>query len=200
MKRSKQYRADKAKLSSDKPELPSERPEFLSKKPEFPPAPVDSNLGHKIIASACKKMSRPYVEESGCAVCGELKPLNEMSKLKSVKNLLHVLVNPGVTRRERKDNTSPIQEFSGPVLDYNCNKICDQCRKAIRANKVPRLALARNLWIGDVPEELKCLRFVEKMLIACVRHTCSFVKVASGMRKMKANVVAFESPIPKIYN
>jgi len=61
------------------------------------------------------------------------------------------------------------------------------------------LALARNLWIGNVPEELKCLRFVEKILIAHVCHTCSFVKVASGMRKMKANVVAFESPTPKIY-
>ena len=59
--------------------------------------------------------------------------------------------------------------------------------------------MAQNLWIGTVPEELKCLRFVEKILIARVHHTCSFVKVASGMRKMKANVVAFESPIPKIY-
>jgi len=66
-------------------------------------------------------------------------------------------------------------------------------------NKIPKLALANNLWIGNVPDELKCLRFVEKILIAYVRHTCSFVKVASGMRKMKANVVAFELPIPQIY-
>jgi len=167
---------------------------------EFPPAPVDSELGHKIIASSCQKMSRSFIEESGCAVCGELTPLNATSKLKSVRNLLHVLINPGVTRKERKDATSPIQEFSGPVLDYQCNKICDQCRKAIRQNKIPRLALANNLWIGNVPDELKCLRFVEKILIARVRHTCSFVKVASGMRKMKANVVAFESPIAKIYD
>ena len=166
----------------------------------FPPAPLDSQLSHKIIASSCQKINGPCIEESGCAVCGELKPLKAMSRLKSVKNLLHILVNPGVTRKERKDTISHIQEFSGPVLDYQCNKICDQCRKAIRANKIPRLALANNLWIGKVPEELKCLRFVEKILIARVRHTCSFVKVASGMRKMKANVVAFESPIPKIYD
>ena len=145
-------------------------------------------------------MNESYIEESGCAVCGELTPLKAISRLKSVKKLLHVLVTPGVTRKERKDTTSPIQDFSGPVLDYQCDKICDQCRKAIRANKIPKLALANNLWIGKVPEELKCLRFVEKILIARVRHTCSFVKVASGMRKMKANVVAFESPIPKIYD
>ena len=62
------------------------------------------------------------------------------------------------------------------------------------------MALANNLWLGKVPEELKNIRFVEKLLIARVRHTCSYVKVASGMRKMKANIIAFESPIPKIYN
>jgi hypothetical protein len=51
-----------------------------------------------------------------------------------------------------------------------------------------------------VPDVLKKLTFVEKILVAKVRHTCAFVKVASGMRKMKANIVAFESPIQKIYN
>ena len=38
-----------------------------------------------------------------------------------------------------------------------------------------------------------------RSLVARVRHTCAYVKVASGMRKMIANVVAFESPTPKIY-
>ena len=66
----------------------------------FPPAPLDSQLSHKIIASSCQKMNGPCIEESGCAVCGELKPLKAMSRLKSVKNLLHILVNPGVTRKE----------------------------------------------------------------------------------------------------
>jgi hypothetical protein len=78
---------------------------------------------------------------------------------------------------------------------------CVSCRATIRKNKVPRLALTNNLWIGEVPEALKNLRYVEKILVAKVRRTCAYVKVASGMRKMKANVVAFESPasVPKIY-
>ena len=37
-------------------------------------------------------------------------------------------------------------------------------------------------------------------MIARVQHTCSYVKVASGMCKMKADIIAFESPMPKIYN
>ena len=64
---------------------------------EFPPLPLDPQLGHKIIASACKRMNKSALEEAGCAVCGELKPLKTLGKLKSVKNLLHILATPGVT-------------------------------------------------------------------------------------------------------
>src|SRR6202044_1391382 len=49
-----------------------------------------------------------------------------------------------------------------------------------RKGKVPRLALANGLWLGKVPEELKSLRFVEKILIARVRHTCSYSVLRSG--------------------
>ena len=123
-----------------------------------------------------------------------------MSRLKSVKNLLGVLNAPGVTRLERSRADMPIRDYSGPALDYTYCHICNGCRKDIRKAKVPRLALANNLWLGKVPDQLKNLTFVEKILIARVKHTCAFVKVASGMHKMKANIVAFESPIPKIYN
>ena len=67
----------------------------------------------------------------------------------------------------------------------------------MRKTRVPRLALANGLWLGKVPDELKSLHFIEKLLIAKVQHTCSYVKVASGMWKMKANIIAFESPVPK---
>ncbi|KDR71676.1 hypothetical protein GALMADRAFT_74671, partial [Galerina marginata CBS 339.88] len=166
----------------------------------FPPDPLDNNLAHKILTSACTRILPKNIEEAGCAVCGELKPLRNMSRLKNIKNQLHVLTASGVTRIERKDNTSSAREYAGPVLDYSCRHVCENCRGTIRKGKVPRLALANGLWLGKVPEELKSLRFVEKLLIAKVRHTCSYVKVASGMRKMKANIVAFESPIPKIYD
>ena len=133
------------------------------------------------------------------AVCGELKPVRELSRLKGIKNILSVLEAPGVTRVERKTPSSLVKGYAGPVLDHACSQVCEGCRATIRKNKVPRLALANNLWIGKVPEALKNLRYVEKILVAKVRHTCAYVKVASGMRKMKANVVAFESPVPKIY-
>ena len=166
----------------------------------FPPSVPDKNLYHQIISGAVKKMDPKNIEEAGCAVCGLLKPFRELSCLKNVKNFLHILKQEGITRVERKTEDKKVHEYSGPVLDYSCNKICNDCRMFIRQGKVPRLALAKGLWLGKVPDELKCLRFVEKLLIARVRHTCCYVKIASGMRKMKANVIAFQTPIPKVYN
>ncbi|KAF8874504.1 hypothetical protein CPB84DRAFT_1647829, partial [Gymnopilus junonius] len=165
----------------------------------FLPQPLSDDLFNDILKRACKSMSKESTEEAGCAVCGQLKPLKELSRLKAVKKMLHILESPGVTRRERRTPDRPVQEYNGPVLDYTCDKICHDCRGWVRKGVVPRQALANNLWIGTVPKELKDLRFVEKLLIARVRHTCAYVKVASGMKKMKANMVAFESPIPKIY-
>jgi hypothetical protein len=95
---------------------------------EFPPACADTNLVHTILSKACKKMHPDAIEEAGCAVCGELKPV---SRLKSVKNLLGILEAPGVTRIERSRPDVQIKEYTGPVLDYTCSRICDSCRKDI---------------------------------------------------------------------
>ncbi|KAF8237748.1 hypothetical protein L208DRAFT_1245634, partial [Tricholoma matsutake] len=62
-----------------------------------------------------------------------------------------------------------IHEFQGPVLDYKCNHICNGCCKHIRKSNIPPSALVNGLWIGEIPEELVSLRFVEKMLVACVQ-------------------------------
>jgi hypothetical protein len=52
---------------------------------EFPPAPLDKNLSRVIIERACSRMNPQNISETGCAVCGELKPLCGVSRLKAVK-------------------------------------------------------------------------------------------------------------------
>jgi Helitron helicase-like domain at N-terminus/PIF1-like helicase len=165
----------------------------------FPPPPLSQELSHAVISGFCNESQPNMFEEAGCAVCGQLTPVRDLSPLKNVRGMLRILEMPGVTRIERTRSSDRIREFKGPVLDYRCNKICQSCRKSVRKGEVPKLALARGLWIGDVPKELSELRFVEKLLVARVRHNCCFVRVASGMRKMTSHVVAFQSPIPKIY-
>ncbi|KAK7021858.1 hypothetical protein VNI00_017205 [Paramarasmius palmivorus] len=40
----------------------------------------------------------------------------------------------------------------------------------------------------------------EKLLVARVRHTACFVRIGTSGQKMKANAMAFEAPIPKVYD
>ena len=95
----------------------------------------------------------------------------------------------------------PVRKFKGPVLDYSCSRVCEGCRWLLQEEKVPCDALANGLWLGAVPDELLCLSFVKKMLVACVRVNSCFVRVASsGLRKMASHVIASESPVPKIYH
>ena len=168
--------------------------------PAFPPPPLSKELGETIIRQWCKETEPLSLEESGCAVCGELVPVSQLSRLKSVKKMLGILAAPGVTRIERTSDSQKISEFKGPVLDYRCDKVCDNCRKSIRKGIVLRLALANNLWLGEVPKVLCDLNYVERILVARIHHNCCFVKVASsGLKKMTAHVIAFESPLPKVY-
>jgi hypothetical protein len=97
------------------------------------------------------------MEEAGCAVCGQLVPVSRLTRLKGVKNMLHVLYATGVTRFERSNMTQSIREYKGPVLDHACSQICDDCRQQIRNRKVPRYALANGLWMGAVPNVLSFL-------------------------------------------
>jgi hypothetical protein len=118
-----------------------------------------------------------------------------------VKNLLHILNVSGVTRLERTKASDKIEEYHEPVLDNSCDRVCNQCRRYLRTAKIPPHALANGLWLGAVPEQLAQLRFVEKLLIQRVRVNGCFVRVASsGLRKMVAHVIAFESPIAKVYH
>jgi Helitron helicase-like domain at N-terminus/PIF1-like helicase len=167
----------------------------------FPPMPVDNKLSHKIISDFCENLTPNALEEAGCAVCGQLVPVTQLTKLKAVKNLLHVLHASGVTRLERSLSTQPIREIKGPVLDYTCNRICDNCRQCLRNGKAPPYALASGLWLGAIPEVLSSLTYIERLLVARVRINSCFIRVASsGLRKMASHVIAFESPVPKIYH
>ncbi|KAF5332441.1 hypothetical protein D9758_015134 [Tetrapyrgos nigripes] len=166
----------------------------------YPPAPLDRTTSHKALTNTCKRMRPEFFEEAGCAVCGQLTPARQLTRLKSVKRLLRVLDATGVTRQERRSATDKIRELTSPVIDYQCNRLCDSCRKTLTKGKVPETALARGLWLGNVPDELSSLRYFEKVLVSRVRHTNCFVRIATGRKKMKAHVMAFETPIPKVYD
>ena len=97
-------------------------------------------------------------------------------------------------------STQSILEIKGPVLDYTCNCICDNCRQCLRNGKAPPYALASVLWLKAVPDVLSCLTYVERLWVARIRVNSCFVRIASsGLRKMASHIIAFKSPVPKIY-
>jgi hypothetical protein len=160
---------------------------------------LNKDLSHKILSAACLKLKSESFEETGCAVCGQLVLLSSLSRLSAVKTYLHVLDAPGFTRQERHKVSDKIHEFPY-AIDHSCHQICELCCASLRKGCIPRFALARGLWLGQVPDVLSTLCYVEKMLVARIRHSFCSVRIASGMRKMKAHAIAYQQPMPKVYD
>ena len=169
---------------------------------EFPPRPLDKYQLANIVKNFCDATHPSLFEECGCAVCAQLVPIHQMNLLSDSDVDLDLLYREGVTVLERKRYTDPVQSLNGPIIASQCDYICNNCISYMKKyKKPPIMSLANGLWIGDIPKELQGLTFVEKMMIARVCHSYCFIKVAVSWRmKMKANVVCFSNPIPKVYN
>jgi hypothetical protein len=96
----------------------------------FPPVPLDKGSSQEVINGACKKLDQKLFEEAGCAVCGQLIPVSELSRLSAVKNYLKLLEAPGVTRQERLKISGKVREYPS-ALDHSCKHICNSCRSSL---------------------------------------------------------------------
>jgi hypothetical protein len=83
----------------------------------FPPSPPSKKLQHAIISNFCKDTAPNMFTESGCAVCGKLTPMNELSKLSELDLDMSILTQTGVTQQERTCESDPFTDIKGPVLD-----------------------------------------------------------------------------------
>src|ERR1700729_3807572 len=122
-----------------------------------------------------------------------------LKKLSDVENISLLKVD-GVTRKARSNSFDLVKELKGPILAPGCSSVCFTCVEFLQKGKIPILALANGLWVGEIPNELQELTYAEQLLIARVRHNRCIVKVSSGMYKMHANAISFSNPMPKIYN
>ena len=166
----------------------------------FPPPPPSEALIEDIVNGFISDTSPASLEEAGCAVCGQLKRLSELSLLTESSCNLDMLAVPGVSRQERFQAGDQIQDILGPIIDPRCKHICCNCESILKKNKIPKNALANGLWIGVVPAELKDLSFAECMMIAHIRHNRCVVHVSSGRAKMVANVIMYSNPTVSVYH
>ncbi|KAJ6464414.1 hypothetical protein C8R45DRAFT_787333, partial [Mycena sanguinolenta] len=166
----------------------------------FPPPPASKNLQHKILSGMCEDVSPTKFEEVGCTVCGQLVSKTQSTPKEDVMLDWDLLRREGVTRKPRSNASEAIVDEDGPVMDHRCTHVCVKCESSMRRHTVPNNALANNLWIGEIPWQLKDLKFAEQMLIARVRHNRCVVRVASGRGKMMANAIMFQNPIVQVYH
>ncbi|KAJ6513681.1 hypothetical protein C8R47DRAFT_962537, partial [Mycena vitilis] len=165
----------------------------------FPPRPLTSADSHRILTKYCRSIRPRVFMERGCAVCGYLTKLTELTPLSEYKGDLDLLIREGgVTRRERFSSNDPIEDLKGPILAENCHHVCVECQLALDNGVVPKLALARYNWVGPVPDVLKDLTFAESIMIAKIRHNRCVVRVNSGRVRMSANAIMFSQPILKV--
>ena len=173
---------------------------YVQENTKFPPSPPSKRLMHKIISGFCNDTHPSKFEEAGCAVCGQLVVMAKLRKLTDFKCSLDPLVRVGVTRLTRNSVDDPIKEIEGPITDANCKHVCHECVSFLEKKKMPPMALANGLWVGDVPKELSDLSFVERLLVSRVRSNRCIVHVLKGGWKMRANAIMFPTPVPKLCN
>ncbi|KAI0346339.1 hypothetical protein BDW22DRAFT_1324081, partial [Trametopsis cervina] len=153
------------------------------KKRQFPPKPASVSHVHNIIQGFTKDSAFEQINETGCAVCGCLVLCSELQDIQSLNVDVKLLYNPNVTRKERLSYLDPIETLTGP------------------RGVMPKNALANGLWIGDTPNELQGLSWMEQKLIARIATNYCVVRVhSSGLYKMRTNVVCRATPMKKIYN
>ncbi len=177
----------------------------ITDRPIYPPPPLSHAKEASIIREYVESMQPSVFQEGGCTVCGQLTPVSELSRSRHISRFFSILENDACIRKERTSENNPIVPICGPVVNPGTDLICLKCRASVRKGKVPKNALANGLWLGEVPEVLSKLSFVEYILVSHIRHNCCFVRVALaghpelGSWKMISHVVVFESPISKVY-
>ncbi|KAH9920735.1 hypothetical protein B0H21DRAFT_701925, partial [Amylocystis lapponica] len=177
----------------------------------FPPPPATPTMAADIVRDWCSAWTSSEVSEAPCAVCARLvlaKMLSTCSEDTIDLRILH-RAGDGVMRVARHTASDIVDEIPGPILfpggfrvvdGVRVLSICPPCLRGIKNHHLPRHSLANGLWLGEVPDELQGLTFVEKLAIARRRHNLFVVKVNSGQRKMCANAVVFSQPVAKFYS
>ncbi len=190
--------------------LVRERDEVLRTGPissEFPPKPATVRELRGIVHDWCQATGAQEVYEKPCNVCGLLTPESALHRARRTELNLSPLLRPGcgVTRKERRSARDAVVEIEGPVLYGGVDTdgylgLCEDCLASLQRRQLPKMSLANGLWVGDVPDELRRLNFVEKLLVAVERHNVCVAKVTKGQYKMTANAVVYAQPVGKMYD
>ena len=184
---------------------------YKNNKDRFPPSPPSKHFLENIALQFCNSLSPDVFSESGCTVCGLLNKNTDLEsfenfvsncKKKNKEFILDILkpIYAGTGVYERHSSFEPLKDIEGILIDKHLEKICKYCIKSLKKNTIPKFALANGTWLGEIPDELKDLKYAEKMLISRYQHNRCITIVRNGAHKMCSNAITFQNPTSKIYD
>ncbi|CAF0973458.1 unnamed protein product [Brachionus calyciflorus] len=97
-----------------------------------------------------------------------------------------------------------VLEPNGFDFDNATLKICGSCEAYLAKNSTPKYALVNQLYLGQIPEELKDLTYSEQILISKSRMIGSIYKIKTnsnksvGQNKIIGNIITFNQEINSI--
>ncbi|KAJ7439540.1 hypothetical protein B0H11DRAFT_1751866 [Mycena galericulata] len=141
-KKSSRALCEKKKVNRRKNEL--KRRNVSVAQSRFPPEPPTQATRHRIISGICADLQPGSIEESGCAVCGQLTPNYELTKKTDLDLDWNLLKRSGVTRLERASLDDPIQELAGPIMADECDDVCADCELRLMRGSVPTNSLSNH--------------------------------------------------------
>jgi hypothetical protein len=99
-----------------------------------------------------------------CTAC-----MREVIELDTIELALNEIPNP---QKLRPGTSHPAHILTDDMLlemqaiQFGRCCLCVECEKFLMNDETPPLSLAKNMWIGDIPWELKMLTLPERLLIA----------------------------------
>jgi hypothetical protein len=173
----------------------------------FPPLPLSRRHLRSIVSDWCSAISSKALEQVVCYSCGERLLKWQTLTFPPHELNLDCLKRDGIATYERfapDTETEYVQEPltcpEGLIDDGDGATVCRLCWATLKVCVRPSRSLANGTWLGDVPDCLNNLSFMEKMLIAKYRHNVCVVRVDKGQSKMRANAVIFAQPVHAIWS
>jgi len=121
-------------------------------------------------------------------------------------------MSSGVTLCSHNQLTGCCLDEAGIVTDDDNEIIltlCGQCHSSLAHHKMPPLALANNLLLGKIPDELKDLTAIEEAMIARCRSKCWIVQLKesnhdmsmpNAQRGMKGHIIIYPQRPGELYS
>ena len=115
-----------------------------------------------------------------CPICGrqKLQKEGDRTMILSDPSVVEVLAKPDGLDDVKQDGEMVILQDLVEIEEGGVSCwMCFDCLKPLERSVMPKLALANNLWIGDVPVELMDLTIPEQLLIARHYPRCYIFKL-----------------------